>query len=205
MEASPERPLVVVDTDPQAHTFAWLAEASPDVTVERCTDAETLLAQIPIWGTDADMRAEDTDELQPARVIVDCAGGDSDVMRQVIGRSDVVVIPLAASSLDLNAATATWRCVQLIKDLRDDEERPHTIFAPSRWTKTKVADEVLDALLEFEEQVLSPHIPQRALLADAAGQKQFVWDMPGGREAGDIMRAACDAILATVQPKPFSD
>lgn len=205
LETSPTRPLVVVDSDPQAHTFSWLAECAPTVTVERCTDAETLLGQIPLWGADADMEAEDTDEHQPARVIVDCAGGDSDVMRQVIGRSDVVVIPLAASSLDLEAASSTWRIVQLIKDLRDDEKRPHTIFAPSRWTKTKVADEVLSSLEEFEEQILSPAIPQRAIVADSAGQKAFVWDMPGGREVGDVMREACDAILATVKPKPYAN
>lgn len=203
-ETRPDAPLIVVDADPQAHSFKWLAECAPDVRVERCTDAEVLLSQIPIWGNEADMATDNPAE-QPTRIVVDCFGGDSDLMRQAIGRSDTVVIPFSASSLDLDAASHTWQTVQLIKDLRNDEQRPHVIFAPSRFTRTKVAEEVLESLAEYEEQILEQQIPQRALLADSAGQQSFVWDLPNGREVGDVVRAACDEILARCVPEPWRD
>lgn len=201
-ELDKDRPIICVDADPQEHSFKWLAECAPDVRVERCTDAEVLLRKLPIWGDSSDMEAEHEED-QPTRIVVDCFGGDSDLMRQAIGRADCVVIPVGASSLDLDAASSTWRTVQLIRDLRNDEHRPHVVFAPSRMTRTKVAEEVLEALAEYEEEILEHHIPQRAAIADAAGQSSLVWDLPGSREVADTMRAACDQILARVTPKPW--
>jgi chromosome partitioning protein len=200
-EMDPTRPLLVVDADPQEQAFKWLADAAPEVHVERVDDADVMLRSLPQWGFEKDADA-DHEEDQPTRVIVDVAGGDGELQRAAMLRADVVVIPCSGSLLDLGSASNTWGMVQLVRDIRNnDDGRPVCLFSPSRMTRTVVAVDVMDCLDQFEETVVEPTIPQRASIADAAGQSKFVWDLPSRCDAADIMRAHCDAILERIVPQ----
>jgi chromosome partitioning protein len=201
-ELDPQRPLICVDADPQEQLTKWLGEAAPDVYVERVHDAESMLRNVPLWGDEAD-RDTDRPQDQVSRVVIDCAGGDSELMRAAMIRADLVVVPCAGSMLDLSAAAATWNMVQLVRDICNNEERPAMVFAPSRMTPTKVSAEVFESLSEYEEPILEPAIPQRASIADAAGQSAFVWDLANAGDTAELMRSACDAILSRVSPKPW--
>jgi chromosome partitioning protein len=195
-ERYPTAPLLAVDCDAQNHLSRWLGEAADDVHVERVTDNEQLLVQLPLWAADLDL----TDEAvtAPGFIVCDVAGGDSELARAAMLRSDVVVVPCSPSLMDLDSAGATYAAVALVRDILG-HDRPTMVFLPVRMTRTRVGAEVLESLAEFEELIAEPAVPQRTAVADAFGQGRFCWDMPNAGDVGDVMRASCDFVLEVLQ------
>lgn len=202
-ERFPDAPLMGIDSDPQEHLTRWLGEAADDVHVERVTDAEELLTRVPVWGSEMDMRTDHPPD-QRSRLVIDVAGGDSELLRSAALRSDLVVVPCAPSLMDLSSAGETFGAIQLVRDILD-ADRPVMMFLPVRMTKTRIAAEVLESLREFDEIVVEPGIGQRVVVADAFGAGKFCWDMPDAADVGEAMRAAADFIIDEVTPRPYPD
>lgn len=177
--------VVVCDCDSQHHAAKWLQDSAPDMHVERLADTEELLKNVGRLASTADL------------LVIDLAGGDVAGMRLAMLKSDLVVMPVSSSLLDLDSLDTTCTTLQEARDIIGREGVPRAIIQPNRMAPTKVAREVLEAaeLLATEcGATMGATVPVRAAIADAAGQHQFVWDLTDG-DAAEAMLAACDYIL----------
>jgi chromosome partitioning protein len=199
IEADPTRPVMAVDADPQQALTRWVGEALPEMRVERIDTEDDMIDNLPEWALHQDEDAEAG--APPGLVIVDCQGGDNSLMRGALWVADLAVIPCGPSSLDYDAAETTWLTVNRARSVRKSDTHPKVVFVPSKMTPTRLGREVLEMLADHDEPILSPGVPQRALIADAPGQAALVWNMPGAGELGDRMREMCDQILAHATPE----
>ena len=180
--------VVVVDGDPQQATTRWLGEAEPDVHVERATAAQDLLRIVPQLRAHADI------------VLLDGAGGDAELTRAALLRADAAALPCGPSLLDLRALRDTLDLLAVVQDIRAGA--PRALIVPTRWTNTRVADDVAAATLELGVPVARHRAPQRAAVADAPGAGTVTWRTSTSTDAGDAMRAVAAELLEHAQEPP---
>ena len=191
--------VVVADVDPQHHAASWLESAAPEIHCERMADTEEFLKMIQPLKDRAD--AGTRDGANNGLVICDLAGGDVAGMRLAMLKANTIVMPVGSSLLDLDSLHTTCETLQTARDILGTRS-PQAVILPSRMAPTKVSTEVLraceDIAAEMNAILITPGIAQRAAIADAAGQAEFVWNLAGAGDAAEMMERACNQIIETL-------
>lgn len=157
------RKVLLVDTDPQGSAQDWHATSEenpiPCVGMDRAGNIKTL----PEIGAAYDI------------VLLDGAAKLEDVLTAAIKASDLVLIPVSPSALDLWAVTDLVEAVQSRQDLM--EGKPLAAFIITKAVQgTKLAAEVEEAVKETGFRLLPVPIMQRQIYPQTTGKGLSVLD-----------------------------
>lgn len=159
--------VLLVDADAQRSSSQWVEGMEVQICHEVIQTPDDLLERIPELLGDYDY------------LIVDGPASLSEATRAILFRSDLAIIPVQPTGVDLRSASDAMRLVKQAQSVRGG--LPAAALFLSRAVKgTKLKDEAL-ALLEQtpEAKLLKTAIHQKQAIADTSGQSATVWDLPG--------------------------
>ena len=162
-----KRRVLLLDADAQRSSSLWVKEMEPQIKCEVVQTPDDLLEQIPELAVNYD------------EVIVDGPASLSEATRAILFRSDLAVIPVQPSGVDLRSASDAMRLVKQAQSVRGG--LPKAVLFLSRAVKgTKLKDEALSLLGQTPEAtLLKTVIHQRQVIADTSGQSATVWNLSG--------------------------
>lgn len=168
--------VLLIDADGQRSSSQWV-EGMEDVNIpyEVIQSPDDLLEQIPTLGADYDY------------VIIDGPASLSEATRAILFRSDLAVIPVQPTGVDLRSASDAMRLVKQAQSVRGG--LPLAVIFLSRAVKgTKLKQEAIALLSQIKEaKLLKTVIHQKQAIADTSGQSATVWDF-SGKPASDSGR-----------------
>ncbi|QDS92462.1 MinD/ParA/CobQ/CobA-like protein [Roseimaritima multifibrata] len=146
--------VLLIDADPQGSALAWSNfRESPEFTVVGMPKA-TIHKEI-------EMLAEDYDH-----VVIDGPPRVTELARSIILASDIVIIPLQPSPMDVWASAET---VDLVKEAQTFRPKIKVCMAVNRKiANTAIGRDVRKALKELKVPVLKSDIGQRVAYAESA-------------------------------------
>lgn len=157
------RRLLFVDSDVQASSSVWLAEAAPKIPTVRLITREDILDQLPKLASECDL------------IIADGPAGLSEVTRSILGLADIAVFPCGPSVLDLRAVIDALEVNRKIQAVR--QGLPREIVVPNKLqTQYRLSKELLQTVRKLGMPV-GEGLRLRQAYADAAGQGTVVWRM----------------------------
>jgi len=162
--------VLLVDADPQGSALEWsaLRESAP---------FPVLGLPKPVLHREMPAVAEGYDH-----VVVDGPPQIADITRSAMMASDVVVIPVQPSPLDV---WGTRPVVALLADARAIKPDIKSAFAVMRKvSNTAIGRDVTEALATYQTRVLSTPITQRVVFAESIARGLTVFDLtPSARAA----------------------
>jgi chromosome partitioning protein len=167
--------VLVVDADPQQSSLSW---------------SEVREGRLPFAVIGFSKKSLHRDLPPIAKnykhVIIDGPPRVTEVARSCIMASDLVLVPCTPSPYDIWASAET---VELIQEAVVYKEKLKGGFVINRKiTNTAIGRDVVDALKEMELPVLSAHVSQRVIFAEAAASGKTVFDIePEGKAANEIV------------------
>ena len=160
--------VLLIDADSQKSSSVWVAGMEEvEIPCQVIQTPDDLLEQIPELAADYNY------------LIVDGPASLSEATRAILFRSDLAVIPVQPTGVDLRSASDAMRLVKQAQSVRGGQ--PAAALFLSRAVKgTKLKEEALALLSKNPGAVLLQSvIHQRQALADTSGQSATVWDLPG--------------------------
>lgn len=157
--------VLLVDADSQRSSSQWLeAMESTKIPYSVIQTPDDLLEQIPLKATNFDF------------LIVDGPASLSEATRAILFRSDLAVIPVQPTGVDLRSASDAMRLVRQAQSVRGG--LPKSAIFLSRAVKgTKLKEEAITLLSNIPDtQFLKSVIHQKQAIADTSGQSATVWD-----------------------------
>jgi chromosome partitioning protein len=160
--------VLLVDADAQQSSSQWVKGIEAvDVVCEVLSTPDELLEKIPILAEQCDY------------LVVDGPASLSEATRAILFRTDLAIIPVQPSGVDLRSSADTMRLVTQAQSVRGGQ--PQAALFLSRAVKgTRLKEEAI-ALLEKNPGavLLETTIHQKQAIADSSGQSATVWDMAG--------------------------
>jgi chromosome partitioning protein len=174
--------VLVVDSDPQQSSLNW---------------SEVREGKLPFTVIGFSKKSLHRDLPPIAKnyhhIIIDGPPRVTELARSCIMASDLILVPCTPSPYDIWASSET---VELIKEAVVYKEKLKGVFTINRKiTNTAIGRDVVDALSEMDLPVLSSHISQRVIFAEAAASGKTVFDVePEGKAASEVI-SLVDEIL----------
>ncbi len=165
--------VLLIDADTQKSSSLWVEGMEEiEIPFKVIQTPDDLLEQIPELVADYDY------------LIVDGPASLSEGTRAILFRSDLAVIPVQPSGVDLRSASDAMRLVKQAQSVRGG--LPKAVMFLSRAVKGTKLKEEARALLSKNPgaTLLDTVIHQKQALADTSGQSATVWDL-SGKPAGD--------------------
>ena len=173
--------VLLVDSDPQRSSLDWSAEGEGK-------------SGVTVVGMAGRTLKKDVDAMRNSGsyewIIIDGAGGVSREFTannaSAICASDLVVIPMQASAVDI------WACTPLVDTIHQRQEitdgLPTAAFVLNRVKKgTRLSKEIGKAIKEFDLPILNGTIHDRTVHAASFGTGDTALDIePGGQAAWEI-------------------
>jgi chromosome partitioning protein len=160
--------VLLVDADAQQSSSQWVKGIEAvEVVCEVLSTPDELLEKIPILAEQCDY------------LVVDGPASLSEATRAILFRTDLAIIPVQPSGVDLRSSADTMRLVAQAQSVRGGQ--PKAALFLSRAVKgTRLKEEAI-ALLEKNPGavLLETTIHQKQAIADSSGQSATVWDMAG--------------------------
>jgi chromosome partitioning protein len=183
------RRVLLVDADPQGSALAWAAarEAPPlfnVVGLPKPTIHRELLEL-----------AKGFDD-----VVIDGAPRTTDVARSAILASDLVLIPVKPSPLDV------WACADTVELLKEASMYKPTLAAAfvvsMKVVGTAIGKEAADTLAQYGLSVLTEALCQRVIFAESLAHgltvPETAFQTPAGREIAALMQSVRSGSIARV-------
>lgn len=172
-----KKPVLLVDADAQRSSSLWVKEMA--IACEVIQTPDDLLERIPELAADYEF------------VIVDGPASLSEATRAILFRSDLAIVPVQPTGVDLRSASDAMRLVKQAQSVRGSN--PQAALLLSRAVKgTKLKDEAIALLKQTPgASLLSAIIHQKQAIADTSGQSATVWELPGraaAESAGEFER-----------------
>ncbi|ACB54566.1 unknown (plasmid) [Crocosphaera subtropica ATCC 51142] len=168
--------VLLVDADGQRSSSQWV-EGMEDIKISHkvIQSPDDLLEQIPTLAADYDY------------VIIDGPASLSEATRAILFRSDLAVIPVQPTGVDLRSASDAMRLVKQAQSVRGG--LPLAVIFLSRAVKgTNLKKEAIALLSQIKEaKLLKTVVHQKQAIADTSGQSATVWDF-SGKPAKDSAR-----------------
>ncbi len=165
---------LLIDADPQGSSVSWSA-------------VRTSAPLFPVVGMAKGNLHKDLPDLrrQYDVVVIDGAPRVNEIARSAIIASDVVLVPVQPSPVDIWASQET---IDLVNEARIFRENLKVAFVINRKiANTAIGRDVRHALADFGYPVLSTHITQRVAFAESLAQGQTVSEaMPNSPAAKEI-------------------
>lgn len=173
--------VVAVDADAERSTSKWLQALDENFPVEVMPDPDELAERIPQLGKEYQF------------VVIDNAANSSEATRMTVLKSDVVVIPITPTGLDMATATSA---IRLVKQMQRDGKPKVGLFLNRAIKNTKLLSDAKDLLSAIDDiAVLKSIVYQRQPIADAYLQKAVVWTMPRTQDArGDYEKLFAEVL-----------
>lgn len=173
--------LVLVDLDPQGSATKW-----HDVEGNQAFE---ILNRSNLF-TAADLEALST---AYDYVIVDAPPAISALTRNVLAVSDVTIIPVTPSSLDIWACADT---LKMAKEVREKHPGLEIKFLINRKIPgTRAGKEIRQALCQFDTGVIHTELCQRVAYVDAMKYGVSVMQFAPGSKAAQEIEQLCDEII----------
>ncbi len=164
--------VLLIDADPQGSALAWSNfRDEPTFTVVGLPK--------PTLHKELEQLKDDYDD-----IVIDGPPRLSELARSIIFGSDVVVVPLQPSPLDVWAASET---IDLIREAQTFKpELKCLLFINRKVANTAIGRDVRTALLDLETPVLETDIGQRVAFAEAISTGRTVLDRPMSKAAQEV-------------------
>ena len=159
---------LLIDADTQRSSSVWVGKMEEvEIPSQVIRSPDDLLEQIPEFTADYDY------------LIVDGPASLSESTRAILFRSDLAVIPVQPSGVDLRSASDTVRLVKQAQSVRNGS--PQAVLFLSRAVKgTNLKKEAIALLGQNQSAtLLKTVIHQKQAIADTSGQSSTVWNISG--------------------------
>ena len=187
------RRLVLVDLDPQGSAVKWHG-------IEENRAFETLHHPFRLTPSDLKALSNAYDD-----VVIDAPPALSDMTKAVLGASDIAVIPVSPSSLDIWACTDTLKMIEAVQEGHPDLSVKFVVNRKIPGTRT--GREIRDTLKGFNTTILDAELGQRVAFVEAMKYGVSVMQFSPGSKAADEIEALCDEIVngAEMREQAVSD
>ncbi|WP_103028197.1 ParA family partition ATPase [Salinibacter altiplanensis] len=176
-----EKEVLIVDTDAQGTASDWAESGGEDTPLVVKIDRATLEDDIPKAGKQYDV------------VIIDGAAKAERMNVSAVKASDLVLIPLQPSAVDIWPVKET---VELIKTRQEVAGRPQGAFVVSRAvTGTNLASSIEDVLSGLELPLMTARTHQRVAYPEAMGRGVGVMDLNGREKAAREVESMTSEVL----------
>lgn len=175
------RRLVLVDLDPQGSAVKWHE-------VEDNQAFETLHQPNALFSADIDALSEAYDD-----VIIDAPPINSDATKDALMQSDLAIIPVSPSSLDLWACTDTLKMIETVQTQNTGLEVKFVVNRKISGTRT--GREIRDTLQGFDTTILESELCQRVAYVEAMKYGVSVMQFAPGSKAADEIEQLCSEIV----------
>lgn len=173
--------VLLVDADPQGSVMQWQA-VTPDQPVA--------VRHLP--------RPDIAAALKPLRrgvehIVIDSPPALGAIARGVLAASDLVVVPVTPSPLDIWSSRGT---LDLIAAVRRNRRRLRACLVISRrMARTRLGQEIRDALEDAPLPVLAAEVSQRVVYMQSMLAGRSVFDFPRGARAAAEITRLCDELV----------
>lgn len=159
--------ILLVDADGQRSSSQWVEEMEISIPCSIIQTPDDLLEKLPELSPNYDY------------VIVDGPASLSEATRAILFRTDLALIPVQPTGVDLRSASDAMRLVKQAQSVRGG--LPKALLFLSRAVKgTKLKEEAIALLTQIPNaQFLHAIIHQKQAIADTSGQSATVWELPG--------------------------
>ena len=182
----------VIDADPSANLTRWAAERAGQGRPELFKVTSGVVAETMIDTIDAIEEEGETDFL-----IIDLEGTAGEIVGYAIGRSDLTVIPMSASSMDARqAAKASQLVKRMAKTFKID--LPY-VFAFCRTNAAIITREhkgIIEQLEAHKEPVLGVDLKERSAYRAIFTEGATVTELTENK-SGSIAKAQANAVSFT--------
>lgn len=176
--------LVFIDADPQGSAIQWHA-------IEGNKSFEILHHPSPIHATDIRQLSMNYDY-----VIIDAPPAIGDISKAILAVTDLAIIPLSPSALDVWSCWGTLKMIDEIRPLNSDIEVK--LLINRKIPGTKIGRDSREAMKEFQMDVFNTELCQRVAFIDAMTSGVSVMQYaPHSKAAGEIERL-CEEIIPQV-------
>ena len=172
--------LLFIDADPQGSATRWHA-------VESNNAFEVMHHPDPIKKEDIEALSQDYDY-----VVIDAPPAISEITKSILAVSELSIIPLSPSSLDI------WSCKGTLEMI--EESRPQNpdmdvkLLINRKIPGTRVGREARASLDIFDMEIMDSELCQRVAFIDAMTSGVSVMQYAPGSKAADEVEQLCDEI-----------
>jgi chromosome partitioning protein len=176
--------LVFIDADPQGSAVQWHA-------IEGNKSFEILHHPSPIHATDIRQLSMNYDY-----VVIDAPPAIGDISKAILAVTDLAIIPLSPSALDVWSCWGTLKMIDEIRPLNSDIEVK--LLINRKIPGTKIGRDSHEAMKQFQMDVFNTELCQRVAFIDAMTSGVSVMQYaPHSKAAGEIERL-CEEIIPQV-------
>ena len=159
--------VLLVDADAQKSSSQWVEGMENPIPCQVIQSPDDLLEQIPELVKDYDY------------LIVDGPASLAEETRAILFRTDLAVIPVQPTGVDLRSASDAMRLLKQAQSVRGGFPKG-LVFLSRAVKNTKLKEEAIALLSQIPDaKFLKPIIHQKQAVADTSGQSLTVWDLPG--------------------------
>lgn len=156
--------VVLADCDTQRSSSEWISEALPQVQVTRLANADEVLDELPRLSHEADY------------VIADGPGSQTETSRALLMWADLAIVPCKASMFEARALDKNTIFVRQAQAIR--KGLPATAVVLSMVGRDyRLTRDMAAATIRLGLTLVDTAITLRQCLADAPGQRTFVFEM----------------------------
>lgn len=173
--------VAVVDTDPQGSLGRWFM-----TRLEKMDAPDLELSTASAWGVAYEVgKLSDSFDL----VIVDTPPKADSDLRPALRAADLVVVPVAASHVDLWATEG-------VLDLARRENRPAMVVLNRTRSNTRLGKEIAANASELNALLGEASLANRIAYAEAPGRGKGVRELARAKQAAQEIEALYDEIMA---------
>ncbi len=159
--------VLLVDADAQRSSSQWVEGMENPIPCQVIQSPDDLLEQIPELVKNYDY------------LIVDGPASLAEETRAILFRTDLAVIPVQPTGVDLRSASDAMRLLKQAQSVRGGFPKG-LVFLSRAVKNTKLKEEAIALLSQIPDaKFLKPIIHQKQAVADTSGQSLTVWDLPG--------------------------
>ena len=181
--------LVFIDADPQGSAIQWHA-------IEGNKSFEILHHPSPIHATDIRQLSMNYDY-----VIIDAPPAIGDISKAILAVTDLAIIPLSPSALDVWSCWGTLKMVDEIRPLNSDIEVK--LLINRKIPGTKIGRDSREAMKQFQMDVFNTELCQRVAFIDAMTSGVSVMQYAPHSKAAREIERLCEEIIPQVSMEAF--
>jgi chromosome partitioning protein len=181
--------LVFIDADPQGSAVQWHA-------IEGNKSFEILHHPSPIHATDIRQLSMNYDY-----VIIDAPPAIGDISKAILAVTDLAIIPLSPSALDVWSCWGTLKMIDEIRPLNSDIEVK--LLINRKIPGTKIGRDSREAMKQFQMDVFNTELCQRVAFIDAMTSGVSVMQYAPHSKAAREIERLCEEIIPQVSMEAF--
>ena len=181
--------LVFIDADPQGSAIQWHA-------IEGNKSFEILHHPSPIHATDIRQLSMNYDY-----VIIDAPPAIGDISKAILAVTDLAIIPLSPSALDVWSCWGTLKMIDEIRPLNSDIEVK--LLINRKIPGTKIGRDSREAMKQFQMDVFNTELCQRVAFIDAMTSGVSVMQYAPHSKAAREIERICEEIIPQVSMEAF--